>query len=89
MSIRLGLLSILILLASCQTPVGGSGSYKPTIPTLLAEPIRSGCVVQDKDGGELRMVCVTVTEHDWNTVVTELKAACLALGHSRSDCRAD
>ncbi len=31
MSIRLGLLSILILLSSCQTLVGGSGTYKPNM----------------------------------------------------------
>ncbi len=41
MSIRLGLLSILIWLASCQTPVGVSGSYKPTIPILAAPPLES------------------------------------------------
>ena len=83
------LISILLYLPACATPGGVSGPYKPTIPTLLAEPIRSGCTIEDAGGALLRTTCVTVAERDWNAVVTELKAACLALGHSRGECKAE
>ena len=78
---------MLILLASCQTPGGVSGSYKPTIPVLAAPPLETPCVIEGSGGGEEWVVCVMVTKRDWVTVVTELKAACLALGHSPTACR--
>jgi len=86
--INCGLLTILILLVGCQTPVGVSGSYKPRIPELAAPPLETPCVIE-RNGVEQWMVCVSVTQHDWITLVTELKAACLALGHSRAECHAE
>lgn len=74
------------MLASCQMQGGVSGSYKPTIPVLAAPPLESVCVIEAA-GGAHQTICVTVTKHDWLIVVTELKAACLALGHSQSVCR--
>ncbi len=38
-----GLPIILILLFGCQTPVGVSGTYKPTILVLAAPPLESVC----------------------------------------------
>ena len=84
--ISYGLPIILISLLGCQTKAGVSGSYKPTIPVLAAPPLESACVIEGHDGVEEVTVCITVTKCDWTTVVTELKASCLALGHSKSDC---
>lgn len=61
-------------------------SYRVTIPVLKAPPHEAPCTLIRDDGSRLVSRCVTVTRDDWEALVREVKAACLANGQPRSEC---
>jgi hypothetical protein len=58
-------------------------SYDMQIPKLQAQPILGECMAS----GE-RLPCVTLLLEDHETIIRELKAACLALGNTNGKCDA-
>lgn len=60
-------------------------AYEVRIPALTAVPYDLEC---DADDGSVRQ-CVMLLREDYDAIVRELKAACLALGGSERDCQAD
>ena len=60
--------------------------YRVVIPSLKAIPQQYDCEVKGEfvaDG------CTAVATQDFEALVVELKAACIALGGERDDCWAD
>jgi len=58
--------------------------YQVQIPTLTLEPLVYSC---ETDAGP--DVCITLSIDDYDAIVRELKAACLALGGSERKCQAE
>lgn len=58
--------------------------YKPSIPSLTVAPHLTMCLTESG-----AIDCVTLATDDFRAVVRELKACCLALGHSLSECGAE
>lgn len=100
MSTRILLLMILngLLLSGCVS-AGGPSSYRVTIPTWEAEPLR---IPVDQDGMLRRYVAVIredaslpardlriVVWPDVQKLIVELKAACLALGGTPKECQTE
>ena len=61
-------------------------SYRVTVPILQAPPHESPCTLRTHDGTLAVIACVTVAKDDWEALVREVKAACLANGQPRADC---
>lgn len=59
-------------------------SYRVQIPELRAAPVELGCRV-----GGTPDICLLVLREDWEALVRELKAACLALGGTPRECQAE
>lgn len=82
-----GRLGLLLLPAAALTfgcaRVAGPSSYRVTMPVLQAKP---GAVACRHDG--LIDTCTVLLTRDYEALVRELKAACLALGGSPKDCQA-
>jgi hypothetical protein len=83
---------LLLLLFGCTTVTTGPSSHTPSIPDgVKLSWQESWCI----SGGE-RFRCVTLWKKDWDVLLNEreflyreLKAACLALGHSERTCRTE
>jgi hypothetical protein len=58
-----------------------------TIPALAAPPHEIRCIHRAGDV-VMEKACVVVLKDDWNAVLLELQAACLALGGSGVACQA-
>ncbi|MGH2368517.1 MAG: hypothetical protein ACRDI2_09965 [Chloroflexota bacterium] len=67
----------------CATTPGGS-SYRVTMPVLSAQPGEGTC--RHRDALES---CTFLLTRDYQAIVRELKAACLALGGSPEECQAE
>ena len=77
-----------LLVSGCATGPQTS-SYQITIPTLTLTPKSHICWTRDRVTGQRDAVnCVTLLEEDYVAIVTELKAACLALGQDPEQCQA-
>lgn len=68
----------LVLLSACATPARGS-RFHPTVPVFAAYQERS-CQIRHSDGTVESSTCVTVLKSDFEELVTQLRAACIALG---------
>lgn len=79
---------MLLLVASAAISGCAAGrlpwSYRVRIPELRAAPIEVNCLL----GGQ-PAECVLVLKPDWEDVVLELKAACLAVGGTPKECQAE
>ena len=78
---------VLLLALGCAPAPVKSGAYKPTIPSLNAEPIAEACWIDIGEGQGYSARCVRLLEGDYQRIVTELKAACLALGWGDEYCQ--
>lgn len=83
MSGRLGWLALLVAAASsaCATPP--TRLYRVTIPTLQAAPAEVMC--RSKSMGNT--TCTLLLTTDYQALVRELKAACLANGQPATECQ--
>jgi hypothetical protein len=82
------ILGMLGVLPACQaTRAPSSQIYRPVMPEFLAQPVEYPCTIVHKDGNEMEMACLKVLKNDLYNVVRELRAACLALGWSETDCQ--
>jgi hypothetical protein len=82
---RASVLGCLVLLSACASPARGS-RFHPTIPVFAAYQERS-CQVRHADGATETSTCVTVLKQDFEELVTQLRAACIALGFEACDQR--
>lgn len=71
------------LLSGCRTEPCIS-SYQVTVPTLAAPPLPLTCQVGQQD-----RKCLALLETDYQGLVRELKAACLAAGGSHQQCQTE
>lgn len=78
---------VLIVLASLTSCALSRAhpQYDVHLPILHAAPLYEPCLL---DGMAQSAECVTVLKEDWFAVVTELKAQCIALGHTLKECDA-
>jgi len=60
--------------------------YQVVIPSLKAIPQQYDCEVK---GEPVVNGCTALATQDFEAIVVELKAACIALGGERDDCWAD
>ncbi len=77
----LGLMAALV--SSCGL-MRGPSTYRVQLPVLGAQPLTVPCEVGDHSD-----VCILVLKRDYETIVRELKAACLALGQTPAACQAE
>jgi hypothetical protein len=77
-----------VLLCGCVTGPGPS-SYRVTIPVLEISPRIVDCTILTRDGTPSQRKCLTLLQTDYQGIVRELKAACLALGQTKAECQAD
>jgi hypothetical protein len=68
------------LISGCAT-VPGKSKYTVSMPTLSAHPREVPCKLNDE-----AITCLVVVEEDWNAIVRELKAACIANGQTPKEC---
>lgn len=73
------------LLSGCGKELRDS-NYKVQIPLLQAVPTPGNCTFS-KYGDQRR--CIILLEEDFEAIVQELKAACLALGGSPEECQVE
>lgn len=84
---RLWLLAILILLSCSCAARESSFGYKVTMPMLEVEPKVGACHVQDPEGLPfLQDECTTILSRDYQKILVELVAACLAFGGTDDEC---
>ena len=83
---RRWLILVGLLLSGCATAPGAS-SYRVTIPSLTISPSYHECWVLHGQAVQ-PMPCVELAEADYQALVIELKAACLALGQTPEECQA-
>ena len=76
---------IMVGLFGCERAVVQS-VYRVTIPELEAEPFETPCKLAKF--GDWRH-CVCYLDVDSDKIITELKAACLALGGSHAQCQTE
>ena len=80
---RLGRWLILSLLfVSACAPALGPSPYRVTLPQPKANPLRVACQVAGEPDE-----CVLLLREDFQALVIELKAACLALNGSEDACQ--
>ncbi len=77
-------LTMTFLLSSCGTALVTSESYQVTMPLLQAQPLIEKCEVDVQNTW-----CATLLLEDYQAIVRELKAACLALGGDVETCQTD
>lgn len=78
-------LGSLVLWSACASPARGS-RFHPTIPVFAAYQERA-CQIRHVDGAVEASTCVTVLKSDFEELVTQLRAACIALGFEACDQR--
>lgn len=71
---------VLVAISGCSQGLP-SFAYRVTVPTLKAKPLEIVCHLGDHESA-----CLVVLREDWERVVRELKAACLALGGAPETC---
>lgn len=69
------------LLSGCAT---GPGTYRVSIPELTAKPVQGTCKLRGEPAD-----CTLLLTRDYQSLVRELKAACLALGGSPESCQTE
>lgn len=57
------------------------------VPLLREAPVERWCKVL-REGQPVFMRCLMVLKDDWDEIVRELKASCIAHGNSLEDCQA-
>ena len=72
------------LASGCATALPGT-AYRPSIPTLTMMPEMGQCRFESRASRP----CVVLAREDWEAIVRELKAACLALGGSPEACQTE
>lgn len=82
---RASVVGFLVLLSACASPARGS-RFHPTIPVFAAYQERA-CQIHHADGTAEASTCVTVLKSDFEELVTQLRAACIALGFEACDQR--
>ncbi len=79
--LMLHLVPMAVLLWGCALTPRPS-PYQVLIPTLQAQPREIPCNAPEAT------TCLVLRKDDWQKVIRELKAACLALGGSKEKCQA-
>ena len=69
--------------------MGRGSSYLVILPTLTAAPQEVSCRIGPPGQPTRERRCVVVVKEDWEALVRELKAACLAGGQSAIVCEAE
>ena len=72
---------VAVVISGCSQVAVGS-SYRVLIPLLQANPITVNCAT-----GSFQGECVLLLKSDYEAIVRELKAACLANGQTAEECQ--
>lgn len=83
---RMLLVILMLSTFGCGTQ-GMPYRYRIERPTMTVAPIFHNCVVTDGTTGAKRDApCVTLLREDYNGLIVEVKAACLATGGTDLEC---
>ena len=76
-------MAVLASTSACTSRLGRP-EYETSIPTLSSRPLMGTCHL---DGDNLPPVtCILLNKADYDAIVMELKAECLALGNDEKTC---
>ena len=72
------------LVSACSPvlPLSPRTGYRVMVPPLTAAPVARECFL-----GEKWEPCVLLTRTDYETLIRQLKGACLALGGTDAECQ--
>jgi hypothetical protein len=75
----------LLYLTGCSTLC--TSPYQPDMPVFQVPPIEGDCTIVLADGKEMKDRCLKMLKADFVKTLRELRATCLSLGRSETECQ--